>query len=120
MPGVSVRRDYSAQNQLPRGHDTTYLHLAAHTYQWSRMDEDSIKEIEGFVTSGGRLAVSFFPETIKPFRWFDEEEDDSISKKDSDSKKDKKSSKQPRKRKMSKKTRELLRRISLKERWGLD
>ena len=32
MPGVSVRRDYSAQNQLPHGHDTTYLHLAARTY----------------------------------------------------------------------------------------
>ena len=122
MPGISVRRDYSAQNQLPNGHDTTYLHLAARTYQWSWMDEDTIKEIEGFVTSGGRLAVSFFPETIKPFRWFDgeEEEEDSSSKKDSDSKKDKKSSKQPRKKKMSKKTRELLRRMSLKERWGLD
>src|SRR5437016_577306 len=120
MPGVSVRRDYSAQNQLPHGHDTTYLHLAARTYEWSWMDEDSIKQIEGFVTSGGRLAISFFPETLKPFRWFDENEDEPFSRKSSDSKKEKKTGKQPGKRKMSKKTKELLHQISLKERWGLD
>jgi hypothetical protein len=120
MPGLSVRRDYSANNQLPHGRDTTYLHLAAATYEWSRMDESLVKEIEGFVASGGRLAISFFPETVKPFRWFDYEEGDSEPGKKSDSKKDKKQQKQPDKKKMSKETKELLRRTSLKERWGLD
>src|SRR5215467_6528288 len=70
MPGVFVRRDYSADNRLPDGRDTTYLHLAAHTDDWAWMDQDLIKEIEGFVMGGGRLAVSFYPETSKPFRWF--------------------------------------------------
>src|SRR5215831_15977249 len=55
MPGISVRRDYSADNHLPPGRDTTYLHLAAHTYEWAWMEEDLVKEIEGFVTGGGRL-----------------------------------------------------------------
>ena len=61
MPGISVRRDYSGDNQLPRGKQITYLHLAARTRDWRLIDEELFREIEGFVTSGGRLAVTFYP-----------------------------------------------------------
>src|SRR5712671_5691749 len=109
MPGISVRRDYSANNRLPPGRDTTYLHLAAHSYEWTLMDEDTIKEIEGFVTGGGRLAISFFPETTKPFRWLNDDEEEEAPKKSPDAtpaKAGKKSGKQLNKKKMSKKTKE--------------
>src|SRR5215831_17008404 len=58
IPELSVRRDFSANNQLPSGRGTTYLHLAATTSEWSWMDEDLIKEVEGFISGGGRLAIS--------------------------------------------------------------
>ncbi len=61
-PGVSVERDYSVQNQLPRGRSVTYLHLAATKADWTSMDSDLLREIEGFVSSGGRLVVAFLPE----------------------------------------------------------
>src|SRR5437016_835023 len=70
MPGISVRRDFSAKNEMPDGKGTTYLHLGARTSAWRSLDEDVLKEIEGFVTSGGRLAITFFPETAKPFQLF--------------------------------------------------
>src|SRR5437016_10606990 len=58
IPGVKVRRDFSATEQLPEGKDTTYLHLAASTFEWTSMPEDLFKEIEGFLTRGGRLAIT--------------------------------------------------------------
>src|SRR5258706_12870948 len=67
MSGVFVRRDFSAANQLPHGKETAYLHLAARTTEWRSLDEEVVKVIEGFVTTGGRLAITFFPETTKPF-----------------------------------------------------
>src|SRR6266581_8043106 len=75
MPGIFVRRDFSASNQMPHGKDTTYLHLGARTWDWRSLDEEVIKEIEGFVTSGGRLAITFFPETAEPYRFLPDSED---------------------------------------------
>src|SRR6266566_4703053 len=72
IPGLTVRRDFSATDQLPEGKDTTYLHLAASTFEWRSMPEELLKEIEGFLTRGGRLAIPFFPETAKPWRFLDE------------------------------------------------
>ncbi len=66
LPGVSVQRDYSAENQLPRGRSITYLHLAASRYEWTSMEPQLLREIEGFVSAGGRLVISFLPE---PDRW---------------------------------------------------
>jgi len=84
------------------------------------VDQDLINEIEGFVTGGGRLAISLYPEATKPFRWLADEADDTAPKKGSDSKKEKKSGKTDKKKKASKKTRDLRHQASLKERWGLD
>src|SRR5437764_13443906 len=70
IPGLSVRRDFSAENRLPEGRETTYLHLAARTFDWRSLPEDVVREIEGFVARGGRLVITFFPETAKPFGFF--------------------------------------------------
>lgn len=63
MPGVSAERDYSAENQLPRARQTAYLHLAASRLEWTSMDPDLLREIEGFVSAGGRLVISFTPDS---------------------------------------------------------
>src|SRR5439155_7184844 len=49
IPGLTVRRDFSATDQMPEGKDTTYLHLAATTLEWKYMPEAQLKEIEGFM-----------------------------------------------------------------------
>ena len=64
MPGLTVRRDHSADNQLPRGRGITYLHLAASRLDWTSMDEELLKEVEGFVAAGGRLVIAFVPESF--------------------------------------------------------
>src|SRR5881396_852804 len=120
MPGIFVRRDFSASNQMPHGKETTYLHLGARTSDWRRLDEEVIKEIEGFVTSGGRLAITFFPETAEPYRFLSDSEDSNQAgpgKKITPAKsKPVKPAREKSKRSQEAKKR-LLRRTSLKERW---
>lgn len=70
LPGLSVRRDHSSANKLPEGKGTTYLHLAARTGEWNWLPEELWKDIDAFLLNGGRLAVTFYPETAKPFRPF--------------------------------------------------
>jgi hypothetical protein len=78
MPGLSVRRDFNAGNELPDGKDTAYLHLAAPTQEWTSLPADLAREIQHFLAAGGRLAITFFPETARPRPLlFDEEQRDS-------------------------------------------
>jgi hypothetical protein len=74
MPGLSVRRDFNAGNVLPEGKETIYLHLAARTPDWTSLPDDLTREIEHFLAAGGRLAVTFFPETSQPRRRFLDDE----------------------------------------------
>jgi Domain of unknown function (DUF4350) len=67
LPGVSVSRDISAQNQLPDGQDTTYLHLAARREDWQLIPQELLPELEGFLVRGGRLVIAFYPELSPPF-----------------------------------------------------
>lgn len=59
MPGISLERDYSTDNQLPRGRDIAYLHLAASREDWMAMDPLLLSEVDAFVSAGGRLVISF-------------------------------------------------------------
>ena len=68
LPGVSVRRDYSAGNRLPEARSATYLHLAASRFDWLKVPEDLAKEIDGFMARGGRLVITFLPEDSQPLR----------------------------------------------------
>ncbi len=76
MPGLSVRRDFNAGNELPEGKNTVYLHLAARTLAWTSLPDDLTREIEHFLAAGGRLAVTFFPEASQPRRPLFEEDRD--------------------------------------------
>ncbi len=123
MPGISVRRDFSANNQMPHGKETTYLHLGARTSAWRRLDEEVIKEIEGFVTSGGRLAITFFPETGKPFDFFSDLDDSARATPQKKGARQKAEPVKPTKRESKRQEQEekrLRRLTSLKERWGIE
>ncbi len=65
-PGISVRRDFAEANTLPDGRRTTYLHLAASRLEWNEAPEELVRELERFLTQGGRLVVAFAPETTAP------------------------------------------------------
>jgi hypothetical protein len=65
MPGLSVERDFSSANRLPEDKDTTYLHLAAEPEDWLWLPDELVGEIEQFVNRGGRLAITFFPQTSR-------------------------------------------------------
>ncbi len=122
LPGLSVRRDHSAANQLPEGKNTTYLHLAARTSDWDWLPRETWKEIDAFLLNGGRLAITFFPEKTKPFRFLDDEEEHNSGK----SKKRKKSAdgKDTQAEKRQKKSKRAAGRMialdSLKEHWGVE
>ncbi len=66
LPGLAVRRDFSDQNKLPEDRNTTYLHLGAEESEWHRMPVELFKELESFVTRGGRLAITLTPVTRPP------------------------------------------------------
>ena len=61
-----VRRDFSDLNRLPDEQNTTYLHLGAEESEWRRVPVELFKEIESFVTRGGRLAITLTPVTRPP------------------------------------------------------
>jgi len=63
IPGISARRDFSASNRLPEEPDTVYLHLAGGCYEWDWVPVDLYHEIDGFLERGGRLVITFFPQT---------------------------------------------------------
>src|SRR5207245_7412703 len=115
--GHSVRRDFSASNQLPDGKDTTYLHLGGQIAEWRWLPDDLANEIQSFLARGGRLAITFFPLTSRPPRFQEEQPEDVLEK--LQQKKSKPGPKSAKKKKKSKSGLEdLLRRASLKERWG--
>ena len=75
MPGLTVRRDFSESNRLPDEPGTVYLHLAADPYEWRRVPDDLFQEVKAFLARGGRLVITFFPETEKPSSFYDDDED---------------------------------------------
>ncbi len=69
LRGVAVERDYSTQNLLPEGTGTTYLHIAAPIGEWRLLAEQTLVEMERFVSNGGRLVVTMYPVANKPPAW---------------------------------------------------
>jgi hypothetical protein len=74
MPGLSVRRDFSASGSLPEEPNTAYLHLAGRAAELAWMPSDTYVEIEGFLGRGGRLVMTLFPQTAPD--WLREEAGD--------------------------------------------
>jgi len=120
IPRLSVTRDFTTANRLPEGPHTTYLHLAAHTEDWHFLPPELVQEIESFLSRGGRLAITFFPETAKPSGFFPGPFITPVST-NKPSKTGKQSSPaKSGKKKNAKNLEELLHQTSLKEKWGLD
>lgn len=122
---ISVRRDFSIYNRLPEDKNTAYLHLGAERYDWNWMPNDLAREVESFLGRGGRLVITFFPETQKPFNSFFEDKDKTNSVKSAREKaaEDKTGEKKttPTKPDRKKKTRrENEFGTSLKEKWGVE
>jgi hypothetical protein len=118
MPGLTVRRDFSAGNKLPGSKETAYLHLAGSKWDWTGLPEDLVREIEHFLAIGGRLAVAFYPETSKqrqPF--FDDEQ---LDPEQSPKKKTKGGKTKPAKKKKQAKKAPEPRRTPLKKWWGVE
>jgi hypothetical protein len=61
LPGLTVARDFSANDNLPETPNTVYLHLGANADDWSDVPGDSFGEIQKFLARGGRLVVVFKP-----------------------------------------------------------
>lgn len=74
MQHMSVRRDFSTSNQLPDEPGTVYLHLAADAHEWDWLPDDVYHEIKNFLGAGGRLVITYFPETGRPFDFPDDED----------------------------------------------
>jgi len=80
IPGFSVRRDFSASNRLPGDSGTVYLHLAEDRYEWNWLPKDLFQEVQDFLARGGRLVITFFPETEPGiFHYRDTEETNSVN-----------------------------------------
>ena len=80
IPGLAVRRDFSASDTLPEEPQTAYLHLAGDPYEFDYMSQETYRHIEDFLTRGGRLVITFFPQTENDF-WFDEDKTNSAETK---------------------------------------
>lgn len=79
IPGLSVRRDFSASDRLPEEPRTTYLHLAGNRFEWDWLPPDSYREIKDFLARDGRLVITFFPQTEpETFHFNGEEETNSV------------------------------------------
>jgi hypothetical protein len=68
VPGLSVRRDFSASNRLPEEPDTAYVHLAAMPGEWEGLPADLNTEVRDFLARGGRLIITYFPQTGPIYR----------------------------------------------------
>lgn len=72
VPGLSVSRDFSANDTLPEEPQTAYLHLAGDPYEFGYMSQETYRTIQDFLSRGGRLVITFYPQT-EDF-WYDEED----------------------------------------------
>jgi hypothetical protein len=49
VPGLSVRRDFSASDRLPEESRTVYLHLAGERREWTWMDKELFRQLQDFL-----------------------------------------------------------------------
>jgi hypothetical protein len=115
LPGVAVRRDFSDANRLPEESRTVYLHLAAYRHDWQWVPKDLFAELERFQARGGRLVITFFPQTESSAFFYEHRNETNTVKSASD--RDKKMT-PDKKTKMRNKTEEA-EGVQLEDRWGV-
>jgi hypothetical protein len=117
VPGLSVRRDFSATDKLPEEPQTVYLHLAGNRYEWEWVSPDLYQNLEHFLGRGGRLVVTFFPQTEGSF-FEDEGTNSAGSKRMTESKSQKSGKKDEDKNDNKEETRDEDLWVPLEDRWG--
>jgi hypothetical protein len=120
MPGITVERDFSADNRLPEGKGATYLHLGARTTSWQWISDKEFQIIESFVTRGGRLAITFFPERTQPRRRSMSSEQNQPRQKDKDVKAERMTRETNKKGRKKGAPPKMTEHDFLKEKWGLE
>lgn len=120
ISGVTVRRDFSDNNQLPETSRTVYLQLAGSPYDWDWLPDDLHHEIQNFLARGNRLVITFFPQTEAYDSFYDDaDETNSVDATNSVSGKTKSEKMPPPKRhKKKKKNADDDGYVSLADEWG--
>lgn len=67
LPEISVRRHHQPLSKLREVRDTTVFFLGATARDWRNPPESLIKEMEAVAAAGGRIVITFIPQT-RPFR----------------------------------------------------
>jgi len=121
-PGFSVFRDLNSQGRLPEGRNTVYLHIAGQRREWAALPEETFKEAEAFLLSGGRLVIAFSPEGGNLRSAFDlaDEETKPVSPRAKPSRGKEKEARDKRQKRPPEREGESIGKISLKERWGIE
>lgn len=120
MPGVTVRRDVSSTGKLPEDKDTTYLHLAAEEEEWRSLPPDLLNEIEAFATRGGRLVVTMYPVTGRSLFTPPPPVPITTTNTAATNAPSAKAGKKPAKKRSRLTPEEMMNRISLQKRWGVE
>jgi hypothetical protein len=63
----TVERDLSAGDKMPDGRGLTYFNIATTITTWTNLPDDAFRELELFVSGGGRLVITLFPQGAKSF-----------------------------------------------------
>ena len=71
IPGLAVRRDFSASDKLPEETQTVYLHLAGSPFEFEFISDEEYQSVQDYLARGGRLVITFFPQA-EGF-WFDQD-----------------------------------------------
>ncbi len=75
IPGLAVRRDFSDSDRLPEEPQSVDLVLGARydDYDSDLFPAEAYQEIRNFLARGGRLVITFFPETAPDYYSFEDE-----------------------------------------------
>jgi hypothetical protein len=88
IPGLTVSRDFSESDTLPEEPQTIYLHLGGEPFDLEGMPDEAYRNLQDFLTRGGRLVITYFPQTEN--FWSDEGTNSAENKKMTKQKSDKK------------------------------
>jgi hypothetical protein len=114
---LRVSSNYKPLPRLSDSRETTLFLCGVGADGLSEVAEPEVKELEAFVTGGGRLVVTLHPLTAKPReRHFDDEKKDILAKK----KKKGDAKKETKKKAPDEEDEEGIKFISLQKRWGFE
>ena len=98
IPGFTVRRDFSDDDELPAEPRTVYLQFAGSPEDWDSLSPETFHVVEDFLARGNRLVIAFSSQSGWP-AFHNAESDDSAAGKPDKSKSEKMTPARPQKKK---------------------